>query len=116
MGTTGSVFIGIVFSADANIKYLYTESWMFDSENAGQSYQLYLDNYSNWENGTSFTDKGEEKCAKWVEILLKPGMILSMKVDFDDCTIRFYIDGKEIALPMDIEKNKEYFVCIERSC
>lgn len=112
----GSVSIGMISNKDADVKYEHSESWVFNEPDSGKTYQLYLDTLDPFENGVSFVDKGMVKREERISMTLSASMELSMRADFSENTITFYINGSAVGNPFVIEKDVDYFPTIERSC
>ena len=106
--------IGIVSNKNAN-----PDSWLFDHKEANVSYQLYSyhdeeedsESTEDDETGIYFHNYGTRKWFKPTKYLTN-GCIVSLVSNFNDWTIRYFIDGAEICDPIEIEQNITYYPAI----
>eukprot|EP01084_Bolivina_argentea_P065584 119529_1 len=106
------ISIGMLTNATANSK----NEWLFDAVDSHLSYQLFWSGKVARHNGVYCYENGKKELfspmCNALEVCVQPGAIISMEVNLNVGTIKYYVNQCQIATTMTIKKNQIYYPAI----
>ena len=108
-----AISIGVLTNPNAHPKI-----WLFDDSSAGITYQLYSykkeDDFGIYHFSHGIR-KGQTYHKKSNTLFIHDGDIISMKMDFNEATIGFYVNGEEHGT-VSFDRYRKYYPALSCNC
>ena len=108
--TRSGFAIGLITNYNADPRF----EWIFDNSEAGITYQIYSTRYpySCSNPGIYCFEFGKKTFFEHIDKRINNGMIMAVRVDLDEYSIKFYFDDEQQGKTINLKKDQIYYPAI----